>query len=295
MKKTLLAAALAAAFAAPSLVYAQAKSPHTFTGNVTVANDYRFRGISQTFEQPTIQGGFDYSHANGFYAGMWASNVYGNQVAAALGSAPVYAGGSIEMDFYGGYKFSVGDFGFDVGFLQYYYPNAKYVVPTTEKYNNQELYGAASWKWFTLKYSHGLSNFFGYNQNTNGATFCGISKDTPGVFYTPANAPDGCMNANGGSKGSGYLDLTGTVEIGAGFNLTGHIGHQTVKNYGKLSYTDWKVGVTKEWVGLTFGLAVIGTNAKESFYRVVEPDGAGNFKQKDTGDTTAVVSISKTF
>jgi hypothetical protein len=36
-------------------------SPHTLTGNVGFASDYRFRGISQTFEDPAIQGGFDYA------------------------------------------------------------------------------------------------------------------------------------------------------------------------------------------------------------------------------------------
>ena len=56
MRKTILAASLAtAAFVVPNLAAAQAAapaaapaSPHTFTGNIGLYTDYRFRGISQT-------------------------------------------------------------------------------------------------------------------------------------------------------------------------------------------------------------------------------------------------------
>src|SRR3954469_19213245 len=118
MKKLILSAAIFAAYAASASAQTAAPaapaSPHTFTGNLTVATDYRFRGISQTFKQPAIQGGFDYSHSSGFYVGNWNSNVSGVQ----FGN-----GGSIEMDFYGGYKFEpVKDLTLDVGGLYYYYP-----------------------------------------------------------------------------------------------------------------------------------------------------------------------------
>ncbi len=42
---------------------------------VTLATDYVFRGVSQTLEDPAIQGGFDFRHDSGFFAGVWASNV----------------------------------------------------------------------------------------------------------------------------------------------------------------------------------------------------------------------------
>lgn len=95
MNKTLLSAALAATCILPQLALAQSApaSPHTLTGNLGFVTDYRFRGISQTFEQPAIQGGIDYSHASGFYAGTWASNVYGGASAQPLGVA--YFNGSM--------------------------------------------------------------------------------------------------------------------------------------------------------------------------------------------------------
>lgn len=57
-----------------SSVYAgEAKNP--FSANVTVTSDYAYRGISQTDERPAIQGGFDFRHDSGFYAGTWASSI----------------------------------------------------------------------------------------------------------------------------------------------------------------------------------------------------------------------------
>src|SRR5690242_7047650 len=106
MKRTILAASVALALAAPGITLAQqSTSAHTFTGNATLVSDYRFRGISQTFKLPAIQGGFDYAHASGFYIGNWNSSVSGL-------SYPNGAG--LEMDLYAGYKKTIGDFGFDV-------------------------------------------------------------------------------------------------------------------------------------------------------------------------------------
>ena len=48
-------------------------SPDTFSANVGLFSEYVFRGITNTNEGPAIQGGFDYAHESGFYAGVWAS------------------------------------------------------------------------------------------------------------------------------------------------------------------------------------------------------------------------------
>src|SRR5512134_1234448 len=98
MRKTLIATALAAATTLPGIAAAQGTSPHTVSGNMGIFSDYRFRGISQTFQQPAIQGGIDYSHSSGFYVGNWNSNVSGIS----------FVDGTIEMDVYGGFKFPVG-------------------------------------------------------------------------------------------------------------------------------------------------------------------------------------------
>ena len=78
MRKTLLATAVLAALAASSSVIAEeaaAPAEHTFTANVTLASEYIYRGIGQTNRKPAIQGGFDYSHSSGLYAGVWGSSI----------------------------------------------------------------------------------------------------------------------------------------------------------------------------------------------------------------------------
>lgn len=155
MKKSLIALALVGAFAAPAAVQVavaqEAESAHTFTANVSLVSNYRFRGIDQTFGKAAIQGGFDYSHASGFYVGNWNSNV------------SEYAGfqdGNLEMDVYSGYRKSFGDFGIDVGGLYYYYPGSNNLKGQSDAVDNFEVYIGASWKFLSFKYSHALTDYF---------------------------------------------------------------------------------------------------------------------------------------
>lgn len=85
----------------------------TFTGNVAIASDYVFRGISQTEGGPAISGGFDYTNGI-FYAGTWASNV----------AAATISSGGIEMDLYAGVTPSLGPVAFNFGLIGYFYPGA---------------------------------------------------------------------------------------------------------------------------------------------------------------------------
>lgn len=159
MKKLIIAVAVMGAFAG-SMAHAEEATPeHSFTGNLSVVSDYRFRGISQTFKQPAVQGGFDYAHSSGFYVGNWNSNV----------SNVSFTDGSIEMDLYGGYKFNITpDVAADVGVLYYYYPGAQ--VIGGKKYNTTEVYGSVSYKWLTAKYSHTVSDYFSI-QDTKGSGY----------------------------------------------------------------------------------------------------------------------------
>jgi uncharacterized protein (TIGR02001 family) len=263
MKKSLLAALAATLIGAvPAISQAQstpAASPHTFTGNLNIVSEYRYRGIAQTNSRPAIQGGFDYAHSSGFYVGNWNSNV--SWLSDGGGGT---VSNSIEMDFYGGYKGTIAGLSYDIGGLYYYYPGT-YPAGFTSP-NTFELYGQLGWKWFTLKYSHSLTNLFGFVD----------------------------------SKGSGYLDLTGTFDIGGGFNLIGHVGYQSipdgtvngvqVRAKGDCSYTDYRLGVTKDFAGLTFGASYIDTNAKGAAGQCYR-----NAFSKDLGRGTVVVSVSKTF
>ncbi len=87
MKKLFSLILSAVVLMVPAIVSAQ-DSPYSFTGNVTLASDYLFRGQSQTDNNPTIQGGFDFAHESGLFLGTWASNIN--------------FGGGLEIDYYGG-------------------------------------------------------------------------------------------------------------------------------------------------------------------------------------------------
>src|SRR3954454_15489537 len=116
-KKTVIAGALAAAVAPTTALAADSPPEKTLTGNVGLYSQYIFRGLTQTNRDPAIQGGFDYAHKSGLYAGTWASNISWLKD----GQPPAYrSGGSLEWDFYGGWKPTFGDFTFDIGTLYYY-------------------------------------------------------------------------------------------------------------------------------------------------------------------------------
>jgi uncharacterized protein (TIGR02001 family) len=306
MRKLALAAATLAVLASPLVVStAQAQtapaaapaSDHTFTGNMTLASDYRFRGISQTYLGPTIQGGFDYSHSSGFYVGNWNSNVSG---------LAYNNGNNIEMDFYGGWKKSWGDWGIDLGGLYYYYDSARWngttqgsaaiAANTSGRYDNGELYIAGSWKFITLKYSHSVTDYFGTNSNL--ARFF-TSKDCTVNAAACVGARGGALaglnESRGNSKGSGYLELNASYEIAPKWTISGHVGHTKVKNYGELSYSDYKLGIAYDLSGWTLGATVVGTNANNQWYYNARNVGGSGNSAKDTGKTTLVLSVAKSF
>jgi len=60
--------------ASASIAHAQ------FSGTVTAVSDYDFRGITQSAQDPAIQGSIDWAAESGLYLGAWASNIdFGNE------------------------------------------------------------------------------------------------------------------------------------------------------------------------------------------------------------------------
>ena len=257
MKKSLIALALVSAFAAPAFAEEAAAPAPALTGNIGLVSNYIFRGISQTQGHPALQGGFDYNHASGLYVGVWGSNVSWVQVGGYKENS------SLEADFYGGFKCGfAGDFSYDLGVIKYYYPGTSKggVTPDT-----MEAYAAIGWKFITLKYNHTVSQYFvGWGDQ------------------------DGAGKNN---RGSGYLDLSMAYDLGDGWGVNAHIGHQKVKNYGNASYTDWKLGVTKDVGFGVVGLAYTDTNANTCG----DANPAYCWNNKNVAKGTALVSFTKTF
>ncbi len=227
--KTTQKLVLAALALSGSAAFAQAAAPapdYTLSYNVGLVSDYRYRGISQSRLHPALQGGADFSHKSGFYAGTWLTTI--KWIKDAGGDA------SIEWDIYGGYKGSFGDVGYDVGVLRYQYPSANLGVSP----NTTEIYGAATFGPATVKYSHSVTNLFGFFD----------------------------------SKNSYYLEAAGTFDLGSGFSLTPHIGYQKVKNSSAFSYTDYSLTLAKDFGnGVAATAMLVATDADDTLY--VTPGG----------------------
>lgn len=87
----------------------------TITGSVALTSDYLFRGISQTQNDPAVQGSLTWNSGAGFYAGFWGTNVEFTPGDNA----------DLELDLYAGYAGSVGVFSYDIGVIYYAYPGTR--------------------------------------------------------------------------------------------------------------------------------------------------------------------------
>ena len=105
MKHKLLAAAVSTvALLATSASFAQ------LTGNVSVTNNYIWRGLTQTMNEAAVQGGVDWTDESGLYVGTWVSSV-------SYDPADPY---SYEHDMYFGFA-GGDDITYNVGYLYYNY------------------------------------------------------------------------------------------------------------------------------------------------------------------------------
>lgn len=223
-------------------------SDFSFSANMSLASQYRYRGIMQTNNKPAIQGGFDLVHSSGFYLGNWNSSI------SWLGDADDKVSAPIEMDFYAGYTAPIwGDLNVDVGVLQYYYPGdypSGFTSPDTT-----ELYLGLAYGPISFKYSHAVTNLFGWAD----------------------------------SKNSQYYDLSGNFDTGVwGLKLNTHVGYQNVRNLDNGSYTDWSVGLSKQWgKHLTTSLAYVDSNADRGVYT--------NTDGRYMGSAAAMLTLKATF
>jgi len=268
---TLVANGALAQTAAPVPVPTVPPTPeHTLTANVGLFSEYIFRGIEQTGGKPAVQGGFDYAHSSGFYLGTWASNI------SWLSDFGLYNRGSLEWDFYGGYKQSFpdpyGDFFYDLGVYGYVYPGKR--NPGVFNVDTWELYAALGWKWVSVKFSYALTDYFGARPSANQQK----------------------------TDGSWYIDGSAAYPIGdTGWAILGHVGHLDVRHdgsdgdlstAGKVGYTDWKIGFSYTvpdglFKNVELGAYYTGSDAKSRFYT--------DLTGLDTSRNRGVAYVKKTF
>jgi uncharacterized protein (TIGR02001 family) len=161
---------------------------------------------------------------------------------------------NVEIDLYGGYRGTVSELGYDLGVLTYVYPGHKGFLPVNPE--TTELYGALTYGPVTAKYSHAVTNAFG--------------------------------NAN--STDSGYLEAAATFDLGKGWSVAPHIGHQRIAGAGNgvFSYTDYSLTVNYDFGnGVVASVAALGTDAKKGAY--VTPSG------RNTGRDGLVLGLKYSF
>ncbi len=191
------------------------------SANIALTSDYVFRGVSQTDEDPAIQGGLDLAHDSGFYIGTWASNVDFNEEDSTDPAADEAA--DMELDVYLGYANEIGDISYDIGLLRYIYPGADADLD----YN--ELIIALGYGGFTgtLAYSNDI-----------------FASDETG-FYYGLNYAHELAQGFVVSASAGYSDFDKNV---AGPGVPD-------------SYVDYHVGVAKDFAGFGFDLSWYDTSS----------------------------------
>jgi uncharacterized protein (TIGR02001 family) len=225
---TLSAIALAAAATLSSgTVLAQAAAPapeYTIGYNVGVTSDYRVRGLKQNNSNPSIQGGVDFGHKSGLYAGIWGSTV--SDWTAANSST------NMEVDYYGGYKTELAGVALDFGMIYYNYPGANYEGVNYS--DTREVYIGAAYGPAAFKVSRVMSTNY----------FASTGGDASGTMYYDLTLSKEVMPKLTASVHAGYTDYKNGSD---NLYLTDDVG-------GKFSYADYNVGLTYDYEGYMLGV-----------------------------------------
>lgn len=219
------------------------KSTHHLSATIGAYSDYLFRGLSFA-KHGAVQGCIDYTNDNGIYLGFGYSNVHKDAI----------YGNTWETDYYAGYTKKVtDDLTVTVGLFNFTYPQ-KYKF-AGQNSNVLEWNTVIQYKNLSLKYSHALTDWFGFNSASLGTT-----------TYR------GKLIGHGDTKGTNYTELNYTDKIpNTETNYHLHIGHQIVENYSVYNYTDMSVGISRDFEfaklkGWNSGISWIMVNAKKDVY-----------------------------
>ena len=124
------------------------------SANIGYNSQYIYRGIPQS--NSSAFGGLDLE-AGGFYLGTWAADV----------------DDGIEIDYYGGYGFGVGDFNFGIGGTIY-----TYTGDFDDTYKEVNL--SAGWKWFT--FDAAIGNYANFDGPTLDYEFYSLTAEYKGFY-----------------------------------------------------------------------------------------------------------------
>jgi uncharacterized protein (TIGR02001 family) len=272
MKKVILSvlAALAVSTAAPAFaadmpvkaakVATAAPSPWDIAFGTAFTSDYVLRGISQSNRKPAVQGYFEVDYTVNdwlkLYAGIWGSSLASYNANA-------------EIDPNGGARLTFGNFGLDVGYIYYYYPDG---TAGTNAYGSfGEFYAKPSYKvndWLTFAAIVDGGNDFNHGYLITG------SKNA--YYYS----------------GSATITLPITLPYGITVSLNPEIGRQVYRcttGVGACptvsAYTYWDVGLDFVYKAMTLDLRYWDTSKHNTF---IAPAAFGG---KDLAGSTFVATL----
>ena len=196
----------------------------SFSANVALTSEYRFRGVDLSGGEIAIQGGFDISHSSGFYVGTWASSLDEDTVGY----------GSTELDIYGGWSGSLTDgLSADIGFIAYTYPDASGPNSTVEpgNFDYYEFYGSLGFSLGPVSSTVGVA----YAPDQDGLDFGGPEHNTyvytdvsVGISGTPLTV-NGHLGYTDGSltftNDSEAFDWAFSVDVALGGNFSANIAY----------------------------------------------------------------------
>ena len=218
---------------------AAAPSPWDVAFGTAFTTDYELRGVSQSNHKPAAQGYFelDYTAADWLklYAGIWGSSLW-------TGFADA------EFDITAGARFSWGNFGLDVGYIQYEYPGGG----VNGVGNFGEAYVKPSYKftdWLTVGgvFETGFNNFNDKVVAPGAPAWVGDAEH----YYVSGNA----VITLPGSLIPGPVTVSINPEIGYEYYSSG-----VTFNNGAASDTYWDVGLDFNYKAITLDLRYWGIN-----------------------------------
>jgi len=186
----------------------------SFSANVALTSEYRFRGVDLSGGELAIQGGFDLSHSSGFYVGTWASSLDEDTVGY----------GSTELDLYGGWSGDLTDgLSADVGVIAYTYPDAG-----AGDFDYIEFYGSLGFSLGPVSATTGVAyapdqDSLGSTDNLYIYTDVGIGIDgTPLTLNGHVGYTDGFLTFTNDSKA---FDWSISADVALGGNLSANIAY----------------------------------------------------------------------
>ena len=195
----------------------------SFSASVAGTTDYTFRGISQTSEQPAVQGSFGWSkdfsaggQTVGLYASAWGSNLKFKDSDNAY----------LEIDYTGGVTTTLAGVKLDAFGIYYTYPDAN----------------------DALNYDYVEAGF--------GAGYDFKLVSVNGQFYW---SPD----FFGGIGDAYYFSGNVSVPLPFKLTAAGHVGYSTFDNSAATDYTDWSISLTRNILGFDLSVAYVDTDLSE--------------------------------